>query len=158
MKIYLSSPYEQDRANQDWKLRVDERLRGIDPRFETLDPCPPTCVEQDHVDQLRREQRWYELAEFSSVFVETDFAMMRDCVGMIAYLPYRAVTFGTTHEIVRALETKLPLVLVMPEGKDKVSAWLWGILGPHRIFDNVNDAVDALAQRVLVVQGELLNG
>jgi hypothetical protein len=154
MKIYLSSPFEAGRVDPGWKDVVLCRLRGIDERFEILDPCPDNCEEQSIIDSLKELKNWEALTAFSAAFVECDFAMMRQCVGMIAYLPYGAVTFGTTHEIIKALEVNIPIVLVMPEGKEKVAAWLWGILGTQRIFDDLETAVTTLADRVLVAQGK----
>ena len=94
---------------------------------------------------------------FRANIVEGDLAMLIYAHGMIAYLPCDAKTYGTTHEIVHALQHQIPLVLVMPEGIDKVSHWLWGILGPSRLFDNLEDASKTLIKRIQVARGERLN-
>lgn len=157
MRVYLSSPYEHDRAETSWKDQVAIFMRCIDKRVETIDPCPDSCDESPLIDEMKANEDWLGMYSFCANIVEGDLAMLNRCEGMIAYLPYNAKTFGTTHEIVHALQNQIPIVLVMPEGVDKVSHWLWGILGPSRIFDNLEDAARTLVRRIQVIRGEKFN-
>ena len=157
MRVYLSSPYEHDRAETSWKKWVTGLMQRVDSRIETIDPCPDTCDETPLIDEMKANEDWLGIYSFCANIVEGDLAMLNRCEGMIAYLPHDAKTFGTTHEIVHALQNKIPVVLVMPEGVDKVSHWLWGILGPNRLFDNLEEAARTLVRRMQVVRGEKLN-
>ena len=157
MKIYLSSPYEHDRANTSWKVEAERVMRASDSRIEIRDPCPDACDETPLIDKMKADEDWLGIYSFCANIVEGDLAMLNRCDGMIAYLPFGAKTFGTTHEIVHALQNNIPVVMVMPEGIDKVSHWLWGILGPSRIFDNLEEAATTLVKRIQVVRGEKLN-
>lgn len=156
MRVYLSSPYEHDRANTYWKESI-ARFMFTKGDVVTVDPCPDTCNETPIIDQMMAGEDWLGVYSFCSNIVEGDLAMLNRCEGMIAYLPYDAKTFGTTHEIIHALQNQIPVVMVMPEGIDKVSHWLWGILGPNRIFDNLEEAATALVKRMQVARGEKLN-
>lgn len=156
MRVYFSSPYEHDRANTNWKIKAAKLFHEYD--IDIVDPCPDDCDETHTIDAMKEKGDWLGVYEFCSNIVEGDLAMLNRSQGMLAYLPYGAVTFGTTHEIIHALNHNIPIVLVMPEGIDKVSHWLWGLLGPNRIFDNVEAAAGALAKRVLVAEGTMTNG
>lgn len=157
IRVYLSSPYENERAETSWKAWITGMMQRIDSRVETIDPCPDACDEKPTIDQMKASGDWLGMYSFCSNIVEGDLAMLNRCEGMIAYLPYNARTFGTTHEIIHALQNQIPVVMVMPEGIDKVSHWLWGILGPNRIFDNLEDAARTLVGRIQVARGEKLN-
>jgi nucleoside 2-deoxyribosyltransferase len=130
---------------------------NADNRVLIVDPCPDACDESPFIDEMKRNEDWVGLYSFCNNIVESDLAMLNRCEGMIAYLPFGAKTFGTTHEIVHALQNQIPVVLVMPEGVDKVSHWLWGILGPNRLFDNLEEAAETLVKRIQVARGEKLN-
>ena len=158
MRVYLSSPYEHSRAETSWKTKVTTFMQTcLDERVKTIDPCPDACDESPFIDEMKRNEDWVGMYSFCANIVEGDLAMLNRCEGMIAYLPFGAKTFGTTHEIVHALQNQIPVVLVMPEGVDKVSHWLWGILGPNRLFDNLEEAAATLVKRMQVVRGERLN-
>lgn len=158
MRVYLSSPYEHDRARTSWKLLAAGCMTELDHRIKTIDPCPDTCDESNLIDEMKRNEDWLGMYSFCANIVEGDLAMLNRCEGMIAYLPHKARTFGTTHEIIHSLQNNIPVVLVMPEGVDRVSHWLWGILGPNRIFDNLEEAARTLVTRMQVARGEKLNG
>jgi len=158
MRVYLSSPYEASRAKQDWKAKTLLAMQEVNRNITTVDPCPGNSIEHDLAEDMKEDGDWLGFYGFCSNIVESDLAMLKQCQGMLAYLPADSVTFGTTHEIVYALEKNIPIVLVMPEGIDKVSRWLWGILGPNRLFDNVEEASKVLAQRMLVANGDEING
>lgn len=158
IRVYLSSPYEHSRAPTSWKDAARDHMQGIDKRVKTIDPCPDACDETPIIDEMKANQNWLGVYSFCANIVEGDLAMLNRCEGMIAYVPYGAKTFGTTHEIVHALQNQIPVVLVMPEGIDKVSHWLWGILGPNRLFDNLEEAAATLVHRMQVIRGEKLNG
>lgn len=157
MKVYLSSPYEHDRADQSWKAEVARTLASVDDRFSVVDPCPDACMEADAAQGMLERGDLFNFYSFCANIVEGDLAMLNQCDGILAYLPCGARTFGTTHEMIHALGRQIPLVMVMPEGIEKVSRWLWGILGPNRLFANVSEAADTLANRILVARGEALN-
>lgn len=157
-KIYLSSPYEANRADQRWKELVKLTLLGLGHDMHTVDPCPGNCLEHDLAERMKEEGDFLGFYSFCANIVESDLAMLNDCRGMLAYLPKDSVTFGTTHEIIHALARNIPVVLVMPEGVQYVSRWLWGILGPNRLFDDVQEAATVLGQRILVANGDEING
>ena len=172
-RVYLSSPYEASRAGPQWKVDVERAINAVlwkdlpappkflgenTPRVKIVDPCPGNCLEHDLAEEMKEEGNFLGFYGFCANIVESDLAMLRQCQGMVAYLPKGAVTFGTTHEIIYALENNIPIVLVMPEGVQYVSRWLWGILGPNRLFSDVNEAATVLANRMLVANGDEING
>lgn len=157
MRVYLSSPYEHDRAEQGWKQDVLRVLRKFDGHAETVDPCPGNCLEHDLAEDMKSNGNWLGFYAFCANIVESDLAMLNGCQGILAYLPADATTFGTTHEIIYALERNIPVVLVVPEGIKYISRWLWGILGPNRLFDDVEEAAGVLAQRIMVANGDNIN-
>lgn len=158
MRVYLSSPYEHDRAPTSWKDDAYRIMHAMDKRIHTIDPCPDTCKESAFIDEMIARQDWLGVHAFCANIVEGDLAMLNGCEGMIAYLPAGARTVGTIHEIIHSEERRIPIVLVCPQGVDKVSHWLWGLLGPTRLFDNLQDAAETLVKRMQVARGEKING
>lgn len=158
MRVYLSSPYEANRADQLWKAQALMAMQEINRNVITVDPCPGSCLEHDLAEEMKEKGQWLGFYAFCSNIVESDLAMLKQCQGMLAYLPADSITFGTTHEIVYALQNNIPTVLVMPEGINKISRWLWGILGPNRLFGNIQEAATVLANRMAVANGDVING
>jgi len=154
IRVYLSSPYEHDRADTYWKESIARFMFTKDGRVITIDPCPDNCDDVDFINEMKANENWLGVYSFCANIVENDLAMLNRCEGMIAYLPCEARTFGTTHEMIYALQNNIPIVMVMPEGVDKVPHWLWGILGPNRIFDNLEEAAATLVERMQAVRGE----
>ncbi len=132
-------------------------MHNVDERFTTIDPCPGSCLEHDTAEEMKKSGDWFGFYSFCSNIVEGDLAMLNGSKGMLAYLPKDAVTYGTTHEVVHSLDRQIPVVLVMPEGIEYISRWMWGILGPNRIFDDVEEAASVLAKRILVANGDHIN-
>lgn len=158
MRVYLSSPYEHSRAAPSWKYESINYMRDSDARVEAIDPCPQSCEENLIIADFKKRKDWMAMYSFCNNIVESDLAMLRRCEGMICYLPHGSRTVGCIHEILFALQNSIPVVLVTPEGVDKVSHWLWGILGPTRIFDNLEKACKELVDRMQVARGEKTNG
>ena len=167
-RVYLSSPYEANRAGPKWKKDVEGAINAVltkkglyDPfmsRAKIVDPCPGRCLEHDLAEAVKEKGDFLGFYGFCANIVESDLAMLRQCQGMVAYLPKDSVTFGTTHEIIYALQNNIPVVLVMPEGVQYISRWLWGILGPNRLFSDVSEAATVLTNRMLVANGDEING
>jgi len=164
LRVYLSSPYEANRADQAWKDRVRSKLMGVigpgtmtRPGVKIVDPCPGNCLEHNLAEEMKQNGDWLAFYAFCANLVEGDLAMLNGSQGMFAYLPKDAKTYGTTHEIIHSLDHQIPVVLVVPEGIQYVSRWLWGILGPNRIFDNVEEAAEVLGKRILVANGDEIN-
>lgn len=157
MRVYLSSPYEYDRADTSWKGWVTSFMQRIDSRIKTIDPCPDSCDETSLISEMMVAENWLGVSAFCANIVEGDLAMLNNCEGIIAYLPAGSRTTGTIHEIIYAVENRIPIVLVCPDGVNKVSHWLWGVLGPTRIFGNLPDAAEILVNRIQVARGEKLN-
>jgi len=157
MRIYLSSPFQYSRADCIWKDQVRSVLASVNPDIETVDPCPDNVLEEALADQLLEENNLLGYYSFCSNIVESDLAMLNKCDGVFVYLPPDAITFGTTHEIVHALNRNIPIVLVTPDKIKNISRWLWGLLGPNRIFSDINEATRVLAKRIVVSDGGNVN-
>ena len=160
IRIYLSSPYEFSRAEQSWKKDASVALTTFDSRIKVVDPCPfdDTSSETLTIKALRDNEDWLGLSAFCNNIVEADLAMLNNCEGVVCYLPAKSQTVGSIHELVHAIQRHVPVVLVCPEGPSKVSSWLWGLLGPSRIFSDLELACTELAKRVQVARGEKQNG
>ncbi len=129
----------------------------VDPRVVITDPCPNDCDETLIIRKMKEEGDWLGMYSFCANIVEGDLAMLNNAHGNLTYLPADAKTYGTTHEMIHSLQYRIPLVVVVPEGIHRVAHWLWGILGPSRIFDNLEEASQMLINRIQVVRGERLN-
>lgn len=157
MKIYLSSPYQYTRANPEWKTLVADTIAEVDPRLTVVDPCPYNTLEESIADRLLEDNDFLGYYSFCSNIVESDLAMLNQCRGVFVYLPSSSITFGTTHEIIYALDNNIPVVLVTDDDVKNISRWLWGLLGPGRVFSNIEEGAQVLAKRIIVSNGEAVN-
>lgn len=157
-KIYFSSPFEYSRAGVSWKSLACSLLdteSSDELIFTGIDPCPDTNMD-NKIDNWKSSGNWHQIESACQDIVERDLAMLRSCNGMLCYMPKNARTFGCTHEIIFALEQKIPVILVAPDGLDTVSRWLWGLLGVSRITDNLDSGVQMLTNRLVRARGALV--
>lgn len=154
-RIYLSSPFEYSRADSHWKTET-KRILGehsnSDMLFTAIDPCPDSNMD-GQIDDWKKDHDWERIASACSDIIERDLAMLRSCDGMICYMPKDARTFGCTHEIIFALDHRIPVILVAPDGRDSVSRWLWGLLGANRICTYLPTGVEHITRRIRDARG-----
>jgi len=127
-RAYLSGPIEYDDSGFDWRPEVKEVLTS---RFGINVFDPFADPKQSRADELiaAKEAEDYEcVAEITSDFVSKDLTEVDKADMLVANLPYRVPTVGTIHEIVNAVNRKIPTLVVCSKGKKFISAWLFGVL------------------------------
>jgi len=126
--VYLSGPIEKDTSGIDWRPKVRETLQtkyNINVFDPFIDP------KQDKVKELnaaKEQQDFDEIARIAADFVSKDLTEVDRCHFLIAHLPPNTPTVGTIHEIINAINRKIPTLIVCSGGKTSVSSWIYGIL------------------------------
>ncbi len=125
---YLSGPIEYDDSGIDWRPEVKKVLTsqfGI----RVFDPfADPKQSKADELNIAKEAEDFNRVAEIAADFVSKDLTEVDGANMLIANLPYRVPTFGTTHEIVNAVNRKIPTLIVCSKGKKFIPSWLFGVL------------------------------
>lgn len=112
------------------KLTEEFGISVFDPFSDPKEQWAPEII------NARKDKDFDKLANIAKSFVRKDLCMVDRSDFLIAYMPYKVATTGTTHEIIVSSNAKKPTLIVCPEGREFAPAWLWGILPKNSFFDS----------------------
>lgn len=127
-RVYLSGPIEFDISGINWRPEIKETLKS---RFglNIFDPFDdPKQSKTTELNTYKNAENFDKVAEIASDFVSKDLIEVDKADMVIANLPYGVPTVGTIHEIVNAVNRKIPTLVVCTKGKKYMSSWLFGVL------------------------------
>jgi nucleoside 2-deoxyribosyltransferase len=133
-RVYLSGPIEYDTSGHDWRPEVKLQLLT---RFnlQVFDPfVDPKQSRADELDEAKAQDDYDKVAEIAADFVSKDLIEVDNANLLIANLPYKVPTVGTIHEIVNAVNRKIPTLIVCSSGKRCIPSWLYGVLKKKHKF------------------------
>jgi hypothetical protein len=132
-RMYLGSPIEH--SNQDdWRNLVKTNLRKKF-NLKIFDPSEDKKqVNREKIIYLKENGLWQELSEIVFDFVRADLSIIDHSDFIIQHLPYKVPTTGTHHEIISAYNNKKVVLLVCPQGKDKIPDWYFGFIKHQYMF------------------------
>lgn len=134
-RVYLSGPIEYDNSNVNWRPEVKETLKS---RFglNIFDPFDdPKQSKATELNFCKDNGDFDKVAEIASDFVSKDLIEVDKADMLVASLPHGVPTVGTIHEIVNAVNRKIPTLVVCTKGKKYMSSWLFGVLkNKHRHY------------------------
>lgn len=137
-KAYLSGPI-QFGTGTNWRIDPTKYLTtelGID----LFDPFADAKQQWLPILQKAKEAKDLDLIrQIAMDFVQKDLNMVDKSDFLIAYLPFRVPTTGTTHEIIRSSDGKKPTLLICPEGRENVPLWFFGFIRPEFMFGSWNE-------------------
>lgn len=137
--MYLGGPIQHCEAKTDWRPEVRDYLK-VNFNLKVHDPF--IDEKQIHFGSLQQaiEDKNYDLmGDISKNFVRKDLQVVDRSDFIIANLPYKVATYGTTEEIITAWRAKKPVLLHCSEGKHKIPAWFYGYI-PHKyMFETWSD-------------------
>lgn len=132
-RSYLGGPMQYTDWDNGWREEVSAVLTN-EFKIDLFDPAKD--AKQQWVEQLKNAQdkRDYdEMRRIAKQFVHKDLLIVDRMDFVIASVPYKVPTIGTTHECISSDEKRKPTLLVCEQGKHLVPAWYYGII-PHRYF------------------------
>lgn len=144
VKVYLSGPIEHDSTDRNWRIGPTNELTnkfGLNVFDPFIDP------KQQWVQKLQqaRKERDFELIEkIAQSFVQKDLSEVDRTDILIAYLPSKIPTTGTTHEIIEANHDKKLVLLVSDGKKEHIPLWFFGFISHKNMFDNWEQLYDYL--------------
>jgi nucleoside 2-deoxyribosyltransferase len=145
-RVYIAGPIEFSDQALDWRMKIKENLLS---KFglRVFDPIddPKQGVRKDMI-KAKEEKNYEKISQIVHSWVRTDLSIIDRMDFIIANLPYKVPTFGTTHEIVSANDAKKPVLLVCEDGKEKTPDWFWGFINHNFMFGSWNDLYDYLQQ------------
>jgi hypothetical protein len=142
-RCYLSGPIENDSVGLNWRIEPKKVLKGVfglnlfDPFEDPKQQWVPALKE------ARQNRDFDTMATIAKKFVHKDLAMTDRSDMLIAYLPYKVPTTGTTHEIINSANAKKPVLLVC-ERKELIPLWFYGFIPCDMMFDGWNNLYDYL--------------
>jgi hypothetical protein len=135
-RCYLSGPIEFDSTNRNWRTAPTEVLTKKF-KLNLYDPFSDPLQQWRQPIKDAQEKKDYDvLAKIAKSFVRKDLSMCDRADFLVAYLPYKVSTFGTTHEIIQSNNAKKPVLLVSDGGKEKIPVWFYGFIPVDFMFDN----------------------
>lgn len=126
-RVYLSGPIEYDLNSINWRPEVKEVLIS---RFSLniFDPFDdPKQTKSDEMQFARETNDFDTVSEIAADFISKDLTEVDKSDLLIAHLPYKVPTVGTIHEIINAVNRKIPPLIVCPQGRKCVSSWIYGL-------------------------------
>jgi hypothetical protein len=144
-QCYLSGAIENG-DGPNWRIEPSQRLSddfGINVFDPFIDPKQQWAVPL----RVAREQCDYdEMERIATDFVGKDLSTVTKSDLLIAYLPFKVATTGTTHEIIEAVRCKMPVLLVCPQGKQFNPLWYFGFIKHHYMFGSWEELYAYLAE------------
>jgi hypothetical protein len=134
-RAYLSGAIEYGEVGHNWR---NDPINILSNKFgiNVFDPfSDPKNQWADDLNEARKTKDYKKLIKISKSFVRKDLCMVDRSDFLIAYMPHKVPTTGTIHEIINSNNSKKPTLIVCPQGKENVPAWLWGCLpNPESCF------------------------
>jgi len=147
---YLVGPI--DYADDDgvgWRQAITPALKAMD--ITVFDPTNKPCEmgqeigpEKDRLMTLKAANDWASLREAMKPIVHADLRMVQKSDFIIACLPEDTRTCGTIHEIALAIQCKIPVLLLCPDGRASVPNWLFGVLHYNYMHDSQESLMEHL--------------
>ena len=144
-RAYLSGAIEFG-SDTSWRVGPSKVLVE-EFRVDLFDPFNDPKQQWAPALKLAREQRNYdEMQKIANNFVRKDLSVVDASDFLVAYLPRGVPTTGTVHEIIVKSNSKKPVLIVCPEGKQFVPFWYWGFISHSQMFGNWEDLYQYLRE------------
>ena len=134
-RCYLSGPIENDDTLHNWRTKPSTVLRE---RFEIELFDPFSDPKQQWVPALKEARANGDhdtMVKIAKLFVRKDLCMVDRADFIIAYLPYKVPTTGTTHEIINSNNAKKPTLLVTDCASiAAIPLWYFGFIPTEFMF------------------------
>jgi len=132
-RVYLSGPIQHD-VTEDWR-NLPRKVLVEEFGINLFDPF--SDPKQQWVPILKDAQKNGDLetiVRISKSFVRKDLCMVDRADFVIAYLPYKVPTTGTTHEIINSNNAKKPTLLVTDSNVTQIPLWYFGFIPTEFMF------------------------
>lgn len=148
-RVYLAGNMEYTEDCVDWRDYVKTKLSDVG--IKVLSPLDTTFVDQkteshDDRERLKRNRESGNLLavhEYMRQVIQKDLRLIDLSDFVIVNFEIQKPTFGTMHEIVIADQQKKPIFLIVND-KSKTPLWLMGLLKPHYIYNNIDEALEII--------------
>jgi hypothetical protein len=134
----------------EWRTHITPLLKSNG--VIVLDPLnKPFNVGLENDDYREDRAIWkknHEFEKFSLVMKtvrHVDLKMVRMSDFLIAYIDLDIFACGTMEEIFTANAENKPVIILCPQGKEKVPDWFFGTLPHEMFFESVDEVMDYLA-------------
>jgi hypothetical protein len=133
-RCYLSGAIENDSSEHNWRIEPTKILQH-DFKINVFDPfADPKQQWVPDLNSARKNKDYNEMKRIAKSFVRKDLKEVDHAHFLIAHLPYKVPTTGTTHEIINSNNAKNPTLLVCPQGKEFVPLWFYGFIRHQFMF------------------------
>lgn len=101
----------------------------------------------EYRDGLFKEKKYVEYSALMKEVRRIDLRMLMGADFVVAYLDLSKKLCGSWEELFLANQHQLPVLIVCPQGVEKLSPWLYGVL-PFEYFFNNFDELDAYLDKI----------
>lgn len=110
----------------------------------------PRKIEFKGVSELQDRKYLFDNNQFQEIRRQMKIIVRKDlrCIDIsdfgIFYLPKDVKTVGTIHEIIESDRQKKPTIIICPEGKKYIPAWIFGIVPLNYMFESLDELINYL--------------
>jgi len=150
LTTYLVGPIDDVKDDGvGWRQEITPHLKEMgvtvfDPTDKPSDLGREVGPEKDRLMKLKEAGDWASLREAMKPIVHIDLRMTQKSDFIVAYLPKNAKVCGTIHEIVLAVQSKIPVLILCPGGRKTVSNWLFGIVHYNYMHESMTSLIEHL--------------
>ena len=149
---YLSGGMQYTQDGKSWREKCAEELEKMG--VLVFDPYKkPFENSREETPEVHKQLiDWMDAGNLGMVakhmkeVVADDLAMVDRSDFIVAYINKDIPTYGTTHELVVAVQQKKPIFVFVEGGVKNTPLWLLGIIPPHYFYDNLEDLLETLKQ------------
>ncbi len=144
-RAYLSGAIEFD-SDSSWRIEPS-RILVEEFKVDLFDPFNDPKQQWVPALKLARQQKDYDkMATIADNFVRKDLTVVDHSDFLVAHLPRGVPTTGTVHEIIVKANSKKPVLIVCPQGKEWVPFWYWGFVPHSQMFGRWEDLYQYLRE------------
>lgn len=138
-RAYLSGPIEHG-TSENWRSLPKQVLTDkynvslFDPYADPKQQWVPI------LEEAKKQRDFDTIVNISKSFVRKDLCMVDRADFIVAYLPHKVPTTGTTHEIINSNNAKKPTLLVTNGGDiTNIPSWYFGFIPIEFMFASWED-------------------
>jgi nucleoside 2-deoxyribosyltransferase len=137
-KCYLSGPIQYG-EDKNWRISPKKTLKEIF-EIDVFDPFDdPKQQWVPALEEAKENKDLETMVNIAHNFVSKDLCMVDRSDLIIAYVPHKVPTIGTTHEIINSNNSKKPTLLVTDMNDiTYIPLWYYGFIPVEFMFPNWN--------------------
>lgn len=154
VRAYLSGAIEY--SNDDgigWRQKIINQIKERNIPLSFIDPCNKGISVQSEIGEdrklmreLKSQKKFDELRKIMKAIRRWDLRAVDYANMLIVHVDPKVPTWGTPDECVVAERQCKPILAIIVGGVERAPDWLFAIVKPHEMFNNIEECVEYITQ------------